>query len=127
MLEEAHDWAVQKLRQSSLPITFLAGGMEDSVSPWIMLETDKRRYLLAERRNDDGEWDVLVFAAPDELTPVDTDAIKAHLDTIGEYAEDLGEIEVSGQVLQSAGPELSDLLWDLFFGYRDVLAPGAVS
>lgn len=117
-------------------VTPLGGGMEHALSAYLVFAVtgSAHRYLLLERRNDDGEFAPLWYRAPAECDDVDADApelVKA-MARVGEYAEELRHEDLAAAgIVPDDEPDpysgdFDDAMSTLLYGYRDVVAPHAL-
>ena len=113
-------------------VRLLDGGMEDAIAPYLVLATaDDAWLLLLERRNDDGEWDALVYPPPPALRgqPYTPALAQQAMAGYGEFAQELGYGELAEYGLavdEAAGEALGDWLRETLFGFRALVSPHAL-
>jgi hypothetical protein len=105
-------------------------GMEDMKSPYMLLEIGGSRYLLLERRNDDGEWSPLFYHADLLVGAPSVPMIFRAMSCIGEFADEIRcETLIGYGVCTRDGYErglFEECLSATFYGYRDLIAPNAL-
>ena len=116
-------------------LTLLGGGMETIKMPYLVLGSTVPKVFLIERRNDDGEWDALLFDAPASLDPNDGPTVLAALARIGELAQELTLTALADRAVvppdlasdDLGAANLGERLWDTLYGFRDLVSPDALN